>query len=401
MTIITEGRRIPMEDTETDNGVRLGLRTILDQQQRAKLDVVVRASALRYTDDGRLVVPGIGPETLEGDTPETMAWVPGSGTFDITDTFERQILGADRLAIHASYARRMRDGSPEDPAEHLALLAHNANYWLQRETRSFLVRLFQDPDGGGIARACLSNGFGVFDHADFLTAAMKAMAIVDQPYELRAVNLTEKGISLDVIFPEITHEAEALMRGYVAPDGTRGEDRPLVRAGYRFSNSETGHGRWRGDAFAEFLACTNGQTVTRFAPEFCVSHTHRGSRLAEGRISWSQDTLRARVEALTLELRDVMVAFTQPGAFTDVMGRVEQRAGLLIPATDSAEVITKVSRSLGFTEAERDSIFTAFNAGRLNTRMGLAHAITAVAQDNPHPGRAVEMEAKALDALFV
>jgi hypothetical protein len=383
MTVTTTARNASIEE----------IRTILNEQHLAKVDHVAPANALRYSG-GRLVIPGAGPEHLEGEGAD-MRFVASDATLDVTDNFERQLLGSDRLAIPAVYARRMRDG------DHLDLLDENVNHWLARDSRSFMVRTFRDEDGtGGTARACLSNGYGIFDHSDFLAGVMQAVRRTGVQYRFRAINLTERNITIDVIFPEVTYAARELLRGYVSPfSGVKGEDLPIMRAGIRCTNSETGHGRHRSEPWAEAEVCTNGMTLTKFAPDFSISHVHRGRRLDDGTITWSDETRQARIAALTAEVADLVTHFSQPDTFAATMEKVTQASGKPVAASESREVITRVAKGLAFTEAERDEIFRAFDEGQQLTAGGVVQAITAAAQRVTNPDRSTEMEGRALEAL--
>lgn len=74
---------------------------VLNDRQARKIDLVVPGSQLRF-EDGELVISGLDP-ILEDD-----GLTDPNGTYQVTGTFEGQL--ADRLHIHPSYLRRLRNG---------------------------------------------------------------------------------------------------------------------------------------------------------------------------------------------------------------------------------------------------------------------------------------------------
>lgn len=74
---------------------------VLNDRQARKIDLVVPGSQLRF-EDGELVISGLDP-ILEED-----GLTDPNGTYQVTGTFEGQL--ADRLHIHPSYLRRLRNG---------------------------------------------------------------------------------------------------------------------------------------------------------------------------------------------------------------------------------------------------------------------------------------------------
>lgn len=365
-------------------------KAILVSQRDARWDRVVPANQLRY-EGGRLIIAGHGPERLEGDTPDEARFVPGDLALDPSEGFESQL--CDVLKIPRPFFRRHRDG-------HIGQLDQMVSYWLGTRTNNVLVRGFTDGDGGGIARAFLSDGYGPLEHLDYLVAIVQAVAATGVPYEFRAINLTEDNFRLDVVSPAVTALAPALLEGYVSPfTGQRGADLPVLRAGVRFENSEVGRGKLKETPFAEVLVCTNGMTMTRFAEDMAITRIHRGRRLPAGAISWSDATRKAQLEALRAEMTDATRAFFDPTWFQAKVAEIEAEAVRPVEAGNVVEIIAKVSETLSFSDEERDGILAAFIEGQQLTNGAVVQAITAHAQRVTDPTRAALLEDKALDAL--
>lgn len=377
-------------DTDMD-----GIKRILLEQRSARKDLVVPANQLSYRD-GKLVLAGQGAATLVGDGPDDMTWAPGDLVLDPTEGFERQLVAKNRLGIPWDFFNRHK------VPQHVGQLDQMVNYWLSHQTRNVLIRAFEDGEGGGIARAMLSDGYGIIEHLDFLVVVIQAVAESGRPYNLRGINLSEGKMRVDISSPAVEALAPELLRGYVSPfTGQRGEDLPIVRAFIRVTNSETGWGRFRVEPGVEVQVCTNGMTMTRFAEELTVSRIHRGSRMAEGPVVISEETRRAQMEALKAETADAVRAFFDPEWFKARVAEIEGKATAPLEAGQVLTVLADVSKALAFTDAERDGILTAFIEGQQLTNGGVVQAITAHAQRVTDPERAAHLEAKALDALAI
>lgn len=376
MTLVTEARNATLPEAVE----------ILKAQHDARHDVVVPAAQLRY-ENGNLVLPGHGePELTEDGVTATDLVLRPTANCDL------QV--AKRLGIPTAYAKRMR-------GENVPLLDANVNGWLPEHGKNVMVRSLIDEGGRtGIARAFMSDQYNALDNMDFLMGILKAVKETGHPYEFRAVNLTEDSLTLDIVSPAVEALAPELMKGYVSPfGGGKGDELPVLRGGIRFQNSETGGGRLRVVPYVVVLICNNGATMTKFAEDFSFGRVHRGARLAEGAINWSQDTRRAQVEALVAEASDAVRHFLDPVWFKAQVAEIERQALKPIEAGDVIDVIATVSKALAFTDTERDLILGDFIAGAQLTNGGVFQAITATAQRLTSPDRAAHLEDRALDSL--
>lgn len=237
--------------TETHRGLNLAqLRDVLELQQARKLDMVIPASKLAFRD-GQLVIAGQDMILNEE------GFTDPNGTFRVTDKFQDDL--ADKLGIHVSYLRRLREGRTGDKGRVLSppridLWDHNVNQLLHgrkgtlkasydvtqlvenggqgappeawkrtpvpADDRSFFCRLFTSDAGDtGIARALLSDRFGRMDNLDALFAILDGItqAGID-PATLRMTgDITETRMYVEVVAPEIWTAAEDLLGGYRSP----------------------------------------------------------------------------------------------------------------------------------------------------------------------------------------
>jgi hypothetical protein len=138
------------------NGELAEVAAALQSRRTMADDYVVPARQLSLDDDGQLIISEQMPEGI----------APLERPHDLTTVASSQL--AERCDIPLPYWRRMAEG-------HRDLLAANANYWLQRDGRSFLVRTLRHPDDTdqpGLARAVLSDRYKVMDDLDVLMAAL-------------------------------------------------------------------------------------------------------------------------------------------------------------------------------------------------------------------------------------
>lgn len=367
--------------------------TVLTEQREARWDRVVPLNTLRY-EGGRLVIAGQGPATLQGDTPETMSWAPGNLTLDPSTGFESQL--ATALNIPRAFLGRHRTTT----GQHLAQLDQTVNYWLGEQDRNVLVRGFTDGEGGGLARALLSDGYGPWEHLDFLVALVQAVASTGLPYSFRSINLTEDTLTVDIESEAVTAMAPQMLAGYVSPfTGERGEDLPVLRSLIRFDNSEVGRGRISTKPGAVVLVCENGMTMERFAKDLIVSRVHRGKRLPLGPIEWNETTRRRQIRAMQEQMTTAVRTFFDPEWFAGKVASIEAEAVRPIAADEAMAAVAKVCEKLAYTKAEQDGILLAFYEGEQLTNGGIVGAITAHAQRVTDPARALRLESTALDAL--
>ncbi len=371
---------------------------MLETQQAHKLDVVAPAAAL-YSRNACIQLRGVQPITIDPViTPEGVtSQLDPNGVYRPTTTGDATI--AAKLGIDRRYLRRLRAERPD-------MYDANVNGWLHGRSvvragireqvypddeRSFLLRLFFSDDGGeGIMRALLSDRYGIIDNLDVLVAVMDGVKQADADVQIRSGDLTESSMHVKVFSPGIQAQAPHFLGGYRNPfanpelEKARQEvsrwrgiaDRegmgyalgtePVVFAGLRFSNDETGGGKVSLKPELFVRICHNGLTLPAFEG---IKKVHLGSRMGEG-VQWSADTQRKEIE---------------------------QRAGA--PVHQPEEAIKVVGKQLGFTETERTGILAHFIAGGQLTAAGIANAVTSFSQTVADADRADCLDSLALRAM--
>jgi hypothetical protein len=215
----------------TPSGIRNAtlpdLAALLRDQQAHKADIVAPARAIQAAG-AQLVIsdsaPVLGPDGV------TMT----AGTYLPTEVCDQGI--ADKLGIPAAYLRRLREQRPD-------LWDANVNGWLGGDDRRFLVRCLRGREGGGAARAFLSDGYKIIDSLDVLMAALEGIRGCGLPVQVDGCDLTDRRMYVRVVCEDVAVLAPALLAGYRSPfTGAAGADSPVVFAGFVLSNSETGCG---------------------------------------------------------------------------------------------------------------------------------------------------------------
>ena len=400
------------------NASAADLMAILNGQKAHKHDIVAPATNMKFVN-GSLVVKN--SEAVLG--PDGVSQV--NGTYRPTAVFDEGV--AAKLGISLPYLRKLREERPD-------LYDANANGWLhgrQRRTpqgleivhagdpRAFLLRLFRGDEGGeGVARAMLSDRYGLsFDHLDMLTAVLKGIQESGVNVITRVTDLSERRLRVRFEAPDINAEAPGLLTGYRPPfDGDGGlvrragsfdelrqqygahhifndKDAPVAFIGFDFTNSETGDGKYRLTPFMEMVRCTNGWIERKEA----IERVHLGTKLAEGDVKPSADTLRKAGELVAAETRDAVVQWLDKGYLERLIAKRTEQA--VKPIASPTQTVPAICASLGFSEAEQTGILDLFALSGQPTAGGLANAVSAFAQTVEDVDRAYEIELKTIEAL--
>jgi hypothetical protein len=409
MTIATTARNAGLQD----------LVTMLREQHVRKVDMVVPASALRSVD-GQVQVSGVEPILLDDGVQEA------NGLYAPTQVFDEGL--SDKLDIPLKYVRRLRESRPD-------LMDANVNGWLRGrgatmekgpdwdganpgagwvektvaipgDSRSFMLRTFRSDDDSGIARALLSNSYSIVDNLDVLMEALGAVREAGVEAYVDRANLTERRMSVEIVVPEIEVLATELLRGYRNPFGSDferwrgiadreglgyGGEEPVVWAGFKITNSETGGGAFTITPQAKVKVCANGLTLSNDV----VRAVHLGGRLETGVVNWSAETQRQNLELIKAKTRDAVATFIDIDYMTAAIAKITEKAMVEV-GSDEVKVITKRAK---FTEPEQDMILDFFIRGGQTTRGGIMQAVTAASQMVDDADQAHDMEAKALAVL--
>jgi hypothetical protein len=362
------------------NATLADLAGLLRDQQAHKADIVAPAAAIRASG-GRLVIDDSAPEL--GPDGVTMT----AGSYLPTEVCDQGI--ADKLGIPAAYLRRMREQAP-------GLYDANVNGWLEHDDRRFLIRCLRADDGGGAARAFLSDGYKFIDNLDVLMAALDGVRQSGMPVEVDGCDLTGRRMYVRVVCEAVQALAPALLGDYRSPfTGARGADNPVVFAGFVITNSETGCGAFTLTPRLVVQVCRNGMTITRDA----IRAVHLGERLGEGVITWSGNTQDKTLALITAKTTDAVAAFLDLGYVQAAVRQIERDAGHEL--ADPPEAVRAVSQRLRFTDGQQNDILAHFIRGGDITAGGMLHAVTSVALTQTDADAAHEMEAAGLRALEI
>lgn len=368
---------------------------VLRDQQTRKIDVVAPASRLKFKD-AQLQLSGLDQVMdLNGVTDP-------NGLYRPTDVFDEGL--ASKLNIPLAYVRRMRaerpdlyDANANGLLRGKAKLKDGQQEWLfAPDERKFLLRTFRGDDGEhGIARAFLSNQYGIMDHLDILTAAFDGIRQAGVDIDVRECDLSDRKMYVKIKAPAIQALAPTLLAGYKSPfSGNRGADNPTVFAGLVISNSEVGGGAFNIVPQLIVEVCDNGMTITKDV----MRSVHLGSRLGEGVVKWTQDTVDKELTVVTAKARDAVATFLDVDYMKVIIRQMEEKSGRPVP-NDKIEDVKLLAKKLGFDQSAQDNVFAHFLQGGDLTAGGVMHAVTSAAKLEKDADKAADMEGAALQAL--
>jgi hypothetical protein len=362
-----------MQETTTRQADLAEIVAALEKRQTLADDFVVPAPTMLVNQAGNLVIRDGGTDGLP--------YLDFS--YEMTNLAHGQL--AERLGVPIAYWRRMQ-------ADAGLLLAENANYWLARDGRKFLVRTLRGEEGDGLVRAVLSNSYQAVDDLDCLLAVLAGITAAGVEADVK-VDLTPSRMVGYVVAEGIAVNAPELLKAYRDPrTGRTGTEFPIVSAGIGFSNSEVGGGAFNLYPRIVFQVCKNGMT----RPADGIKTVHVGGKLAEGPVNWAADTQRKNLELITAKARDAVATFLDRPYLEKVIAELQALAG--VELTRPAETIEKVAKQLVYTQDQKESILGAFIKGGDTSALGVTHAVTYVAQYEPDGDTAFELENSALRA---
>lgn len=366
---------------------------LLQQQHRQKLDVVVPATTLRSVD-GQILLAGIDPVMDENGVTDL------SGAYRITAAADGQLAGI--FDIPVKYIRKLRE-------EHLGLFDANVNGWADRSERKILIRALYGhdpahPGTNGMIRAFLSDSYGVRDNLDFALSVLDGMREGGLGADnIRGADLSDDRLWLRVHAPEMAVAAPELTKDYRSPfTGAVGADNPLIHAGIIAENSETGGGALKVTPELIMQVCMNGMKINTAA----MRKIHLGTKLDEGTIAWSADTVDAGNELVKLQVRDAVKSFLTPSFVEATVRELEKAAGVQIE--DPTATVTVVAKKLGYTDDVAKGILQHFMASVVPSSEGLVytsghvmHAVTSYAQEIEDPALSNEVGGSGVEAMLV
>lgn len=239
-------------------------------------------------------------------------------------------------------------------------------------------------------RAVLSDRYGVYDNVDLLTTMLTALAgagIGNEMCDISGDFDAEDGrMCIRVTVPAISVSALDIVRNY-RHNGRHGVDYPLMFAGLEISNHETGGGALRIGPRAVLQVCTNG--MTRDLQE-TFRRVHLGSKLEQGVITWSEETRRKQLAFMASAAEDAIRTYISPEYLRSWVEEATQAAGVRVQSVDKA--IAGVVKHAQLSDEEANRALLLFIEGGDTSVLGLAHAVTALAQEVTDGERQSELE---------
>lgn len=398
---------------------------LLKHQQDSKLDVIVPSTGLR-SRNGSIEIRGMRPIAVDPVITDdgVTSHLDPDGRYRPTGAANATI--ADKLGIDRRYLRRLHTERPDLYDANINGLLHGQSLIhagvteqiYPADDRSFLLRLFGNPRGGeGVMRALLSDRYQIIDNLDVLTAVMTGIKRADVDVQIRSCDVTESSMRVKVFSPAVRALAPRFLDGYRDPFANsalenarlrvrrwrqvaagegqhyRAGAEPVVFAGFRFSNDETGHSRVSLQPQMFIKVCRNGYTLPMFEG---IGKVHLGVKMGTG-VRWSDQTRRKVLDLITAQAADSVRSWLSPQFLAEQLTEIERLAGA--PVTQAATAVTVVGKKLGFTEDERSGVLEHFIAGGQPTAAGVAQAVTSYSQTVPDADRADALESLAFDAM--
>jgi hypothetical protein len=378
--------------------------SVLKDQDAQRLDAVVPRSSIRVNSMGNLEFATID----EVETTKPIITLEGSptsfnpsGAYGLTANAEAQV--AAMFKIPLEYLRRSKVLDP-------AFYAQQINEWAKVAEGANMLRLMWGkvegrPELTGMARAIMSDKYKKMDNVDTLmslleglTEAGDAAGIQIGPQHIQQISLTDSRMYIDINVPEIAINGRELVKGYHSPyTGLSGAELPLMNAGVRITNSETGKGRLAFIPRAMFQVCTNGMQMNAFG----MFKTHLGTKIEEGVIDWSDATIEAHDQLIKSQVKDAVSTFLSTDFLDKMLTEAEKDAG--VPVARPETTVQLVAKEMRYTDERADAILKNFMEGGKFTSGGLFQAVTATARDlaQVDPDAEYELASSAPQAMKV
>ena len=385
--------------TTTRNAGLTDFVTLLRDNHARREDMVLGSMRFGVKDGDLIVKDGDTQLSEDGVTVRDARYIA-------SDVFEGGV--ADKLGVPVKFLRGLRTSGRFDLYDQLVNgLLHGKS--VRRATgvevihpedpRNFMIRTYRaddDTDAPGLARALLSDKYGVVDNLDFTMAILDGIreAGVELSADNFSADVSDRRMFLRVSAPEIATLAPDLLRGYRSPyGGATGDENPTVFAGFVASNSEVGAGARSITPRLVVQVCSNGMQMTRDV----MRAIHLGSRREEGQIDWSQDTLDKELDLVRAQTRDAVKKFLNVDYMRSAIAQLTEAAGIAI--TRPTDTLEHVGKQLRWSQEQQDSILGHFVKGGQLTAGGVLQAVTAYAQEVDNADTANDLEEQAIRAM--
>jgi hypothetical protein len=283
--------------------------------------------------------------------------------FAISATAHDQI--AAKLGIPSKYYDRLLK-------DHTDMVVGQVNTLFEREPSARLVRVLD-----GKVRAFLSDRFLRLDNNEVLEQTLPLIVKGDIATRLISSNVTDNHLYLKVLFTDDKLKQEI--------STTRGGELRVVRPGFRLSNSETGFGALKINAFFWDSYCENGCVfgMQDFLESVSFNRSHLGGRLLEG-VNYqviSDETRVLQDQAIISSTKDVMKAIASV-EFAAELGKQLRAAANSERVKSAIGAVDLAVKELDLRQGEKESILETFIKDGDYSKWGLASAVTAVANLN-------------------
>lgn len=299
--------------------------------------------------------------SLEGSTLYMDLLRPGAALLErltISENAHRQI--ASRLNIPWKFYDRLLNDHPD-------LIAQNVNELFMREPETRMFRVLD-----GEVRAFLSDRFLRLDNDEVLSNTLPAIVKGDYETTLLSSNVSPHSMNLKVLFTgdELAHEV------------TKANGKPrIIRPGFRLSNSETGGGKIKIEAFFYDDYCTNG-CVFGTCNLFSFSRSHIGGRVFgnENLELVSNRTQSLENELILSQVNDAMQTLADPKNVRTMADSLKAAANTP-KVKDPIGAVELLASNMQLRDKEKNSMLETFLRDQDYTQFGLASALTEVANN--------------------
>ena len=317
--------------------------TRLETEKKQKRDMVLPSGKLSY-ENGQLIVGTVGAHNL-------------------TEICHAQI--GDKLSIPAAYYKRMLKEHPE-------LLQQNINAWLNRSKANYLVRTFDfHNDQPGLARAFLSDRFGMLDNYDVLLAALEAIKRMGVKVEITKAEVTDRRMYLHVTCPEVEVQADEFLRNYLKENDAAGNG---IITGFVLTNSEIGLGTFEISPRAVICKCNNGLMVK----DSSFRRVHLGSKMDAGEVQWSKRTMQKNYDLIISQTQDAIKTFLGKEHLGKMINKIAEAHKIVLE--NPYDTVQHVCTELDISDDHRKSILNFFLTDGDHKASGVFQAVTRQAQ---------------------
>ena len=308
---------------------------VLKAQQVSKVDVVKPESAIRLKDSGTL---------LDG-TPLTKSGMNSLRLF--TDIPSSMISFMEERGYNDELVRFVNDE-----------LNRRENEWQNKgkDSREFRVRTRHDDDGNTVARAIVSERYGVIDNLEAMEMIIDA--------------LPTKDAIKDALASHLHNDGDDMFGNLLLPDNIKSEPDSDYGVGIAFRNSEVRNSTFKVSPFLFRAICLNGMIWGRQNSDIRVNQRHMGNI--------DKRELREEVR------RAIVVALSQGNDLLTLLGHSKQ-----VEVKNPEQVIAQLSRDNKMTIAQGklwhkgylESLQETNGHAHDRTAFGIVNGLTRSAQD--------------------